>query len=261
MTGILDEILISTRESVAKRAANVPLSALLRAASEQSATRDFASALREGPISVIAEIKRRSPSKGPLDLAVEPAQRAQQYEEAGAAAISVLTDAPFFGGSLEDLRTARAAVQLPVLRKDFMLDPYQVVEARAVGADAILVIMAAVDNELAHELIRAADELGMGVLVEVHSREELERAVEVGARIVGINNRDLGDFNVDLGTTEQLAPLVPDGCVIVAESGVRTHEDVQRVAAAGAHAVLVGESLMTSNDPAAALRSLRGVVA
>jgi indole-3-glycerol phosphate synthase len=220
--------------------------------------RDFAGALRreDGTLAVIAEIKRRSPSKGPLAPDLDPATLAAAYERGGAACLSVLTDVDHFGGSAQDLAAARDAVSLPVLRKDFMIDTYQVVEARAWGADCILIIMAAVDDAAARELASAAHDLGMDVLAEVHNEAELTRALALDTRLIGINNRDLKSFVTDLTITEELSPRVPKDRVVIAESGIFTHEDVTRLARAGVGAFLVGESLMRQADVAAATRAL-----
>jgi indole-3-glycerol phosphate synthase len=209
-------------------------------------------------MSLIAEVKRRSPSKGLLAEAVDPVAQAGLYADGGASAISVLADSTYFGGSLEDLRRVRDAVSIPVLCKDFILTPYQVYEARAAGADLMLLIVAALEDAELVELSDLAVSLGMTPLVEVHDQHDLARAVAAGASLIGINNRDLSDFSVDLLTTEYLAPLVPDDATLVSESGIATREDVERVARAGARAVLVGETLMRSTDPAATIRELLG---
>lgn len=207
-------------------------------------------------MSLIGEVKRRSPSGGDLALRLEPAELARRYQHGGASAVSVLTDEGYFGGSFVDLETVRQAVGLPVLCKDFIVTAYQLYEARAHGADAVLLIAGALDDEDLLLLHGLALELGMSPLVEVHQQHELARAIAVGARLIGINNRDLTDFSVDLLVTEYLAPLVPDECTIVSESGIGTRLDVSRVAAAGATVVLVGETLVRSRDPAAAIGDL-----
>jgi indole-3-glycerol phosphate synthase len=220
--------------------------------------RGFHAALhaREAP-AVIAELKRASPSRGRIREEFDPAALARGYARAGAAALSVLTDEPFFEGALEHLARARGAVELPCLRKDFLVDPYQVEEARAWGADAVLLIVAAVSGTQGHELLAAAAAAGLDVLVEVHTAPELEWACDVGARLIGVNNRDLATFAVRLETTERLLaaarPRLPPGTVVVAESGIRSRRDVDRMTAAGAHAVLVGEAFMERADPGAAL--------
>jgi indole-3-glycerol phosphate synthase len=231
---------------------------LLRAAASAPAPRDFAAALRSGAAPrVIAEFKRASPSAGPIREGAEPAAIARAYESAGAAALSVLTDAEFFRGSLEDLRAARAAVSLPVLRKDFTLDPLQVLEGRAAGADAVLLIVAALDDATLRALLAVAADQSLAALVEVHTREELERALEAGAALVGVNNRDLRTFKTDVEVTRSLLPHA-DGRTLVSESGLSDAETVGRLAAEGVDAFLVGEALMRAPDPAEALRRLRG---
>lgn len=207
-------------------------------------------------MSLIAEVKRRSPSKGEFVSTLDPAGQAQAYQRGGAAVISVLTDNRFFGGSFEDLAAVRDAVTLPVLCKDFILSPYQVYEARARGADLLLLIVKALDDTALRELQTLARDLQMTPLVEVHDQHDLARAIAAGATLIGINNRDLADFSVDLLTTEYLAPLIPDDATIVSESGIAGRADVERVARAGARVVLVGETLMRSADPAAMIREL-----
>ncbi|MGH2448821.1 MAG: indole-3-glycerol phosphate synthase TrpC [Chloroflexota bacterium] len=208
------------------------------------------------PLSLIAEVKRLSPSAGDLAPGIDIVQRALAYQRGGASAISVLCDQRYFGGSLEDLAAIRRRVELPVLCKDFIVDPYQVWEAGAFGADLLLLIVAALnDRELRH-LHDLAQELGMVPLVEVHDQHDLARAIAMDARLIGINNRNLDDFSVDLVTTEYLAPLVPDDTMIVSESGLATPEDVRRVRSAGAQVVLIGEALMRSSDPETLIREL-----
>jgi indole-3-glycerol phosphate synthase len=219
--------------------------------------RGFADALaRPGGVNVIAEHKRRSPSKGAIREDLAPADVARAYEAAGAAAISVLTDEPFFGGCLAHLEEARSASGLPVLRKDFVVDPWQVWEARAAGADAVLLIVAALADAELRSLLAAAAHAGLHALVEVHDRPELDRALAAGARVVGVNNRDLRTLAVSLGTSLDLAPAIPDDVVAVAESGIRTGADVRRLRDAGFDAFLVGERLMSAPEPGAALRRL-----
>ena len=208
-------------------------------------------------VAVVAEIKRRSPSKGALAPDLDPSTTAKAYESGGAAALSVLTDAPYFGGSVADLQAARAVTEIPVLRKDFTIDEVQVYEARAIGADAILLIAAALpDDSVLADLHALASELGMGVLVEAHDAAEIERALEAGALVVGVNSRDLSTFAEDLGVAESLAALLPADVIAVAESAVRSAADAQRMAAAGFDAVLVGEALVRADDPAAMVRAL-----
>ncbi len=258
---VLDEILVTKRAEVARlaeRAAAIEAEALAAPASD----RDFAAALRrpDGRVAVIAEIKRKSPSKGPLAPDLDAAETAARYAAGGAAALSVLTDAPYFDGSLADLRAARAAAGLPVLRKDFTVDPLQLFEARAAGADAILLIVAALpDDALLADLQAQATELGLAALVEADDEPGLERALAAGARIVGITNRNLRDFGEDLSTGTRLAALIPADVVAVAESAIRSVDDAQAMADAGFSAVLVGEHLVRSSDPEAAVAALAAV--
>lgn len=252
---ILQEIVQHKRGEVSERERRTPLRELEARAAAAPAPRPL---LFNGRVALIAEVKRRSPSAGDLAVDVDPAARAQTYERGGAAAISVLTDQRFFGGSLEDLRAVRAAVRLPVLCKDFLLTPYQIYEARSCGADLVLLIVAAIDDRTLQALQALSRRLGMTTLVEVHDQHDLARAVAAGADLIGINNRDLTDFSVDLLTTEYLAPLVPDEATVISESGIRSRRDVERVARAGARAVLVGETLMQAPDPAATIRELVG---
>ena len=260
MADVLAEICARKREHVARSKAARPEAALRSMAAGAPAVRPFAAALErqvaQGRYGLIAEIKKASPSRGLIRADFDPASLAQAYESGGATGLSVLTDAPYFQGSDDDLRAARGACLLPVLRKDFILDPYQVVESRAIGADCILLIMAALDDGVARELAAAAWDLRLDVLVEVHDRDELDRALRLDARMIGINNRNLKTLQIDLKTTEELAPLVPPGRVIVGESGIYDPSDLDRLAAAGARCFLVGESLMRSGDVAAATRRL-----
>lgn len=224
----------------------------------QEPVRGFTDALRgSGRMGVIAEVKRRSPSKGDLRVDLDPAHLAAEYEAGGAACLSVLTDSEFFGGSPADLAAARAACRLPVLRKDFTVAPADVCDARLMGADAVLLIVAAVDQDELARLHALAVEMGLDVLVEVHDEPELERALSVDASSIGVNQRDLTSFQVDPERAVRMAPGIPDGVVRVAESGVRDAEDARRLADAGYDAVLVGESLVTSDDPAALVAALR----
>jgi indole-3-glycerol phosphate synthase len=219
--------------------------------------RDFRAALTSNPPAVISEIKKASPSKGLLSEHFDPESIARSYEEGGAAALSVLTDAKFFQGSLQDLEKARNAVSIPVLRKDFTLDEHHVYEAGSIGADAILLIAAILTTNEMRRFRELAESLGLAALVEVHNEDELRSAVDSGATILGVNNRDLHTFEVRLETSLRLAEKMPAGAVLVSESGIHSSSDVQRLKAAGYHAFLVGEHLMKSGDPAAALRSLR----
>ena len=261
MTDKLAEICATKREEVAARKAFATLDDLDRAAREAGAPRGFRYALeakaRTG-IGLIAEIKKASPSKGLIRADFRPAEHAVAYEQGGAACLSVLTDAPYFQGHEDYLMDARAACALPVLRKDFTLEPWQVAEARAIGADAILIIVAALEDAEMAEIEAAALERDMDVLVEVHDEAELERAARLRSRLIGVNNRDLRTFRTDLATTERLAPLAPEGTLLVGESGINSHADCERLAAAGVRCVLVGESLMRQDDVARATRELLG---
>ncbi|MDQ4100041.1 MAG: indole-3-glycerol phosphate synthase TrpC [Chloroflexota bacterium] len=260
---VLDRILERTASDLAVRVRATPLRELELVAATRTAVPSLRSALEGERLSVIAEVKRASPSKGTFPVQVEPASLVGEYLEGEADAISCLTDEPFFEGSLDDLNVvaalaheAKAAV--PVLRKDFIIDPYQIVEAKAHGADAILLIAAALTTARMKELYGVAESLGLEAIVEVHDAIEVERALEIGARIVGINNRDLRTLRVDLAVTEGLAPLIPSGTIVVGESGIATAADAARMARAGVQAILVGEALILQPDRAAALRQLRG---
>lgn len=246
---ILDQILEQKREEVERLRGR--RERLETAAAEAPEPRDFRAALADGPdVAVVAEFKRRSPSAGDLAPGADPAEVGRGYAEGGAAALSVLTDERWFGGALSDLSEAREASGLPVLRKDFLVDPVQLLEARAAGADAVLLIVRALEGESLQAMVRETRELGMHALVEAHGEEELERAVDAGAEIVGVNARDLASFAVDLALSERLVGRVPGGRVAVAESGIRGEADVARMAAAGADAVLVGGWLMSAGHEA-----------
>lgn len=221
--------------------------------------RSLAEALVADGLSVIAEIKRRSPSAGDIDASLDPVSLALAYEAGGAAAISVLTEPHFFGGSLDDLVDVRAAVSIPVLRKDFTRDPAQVWEARAAGADAVLLIVAALDDRDLHACLAAAHDAGVDAVVEVHTLVEVARAVAVGAGIIGVNNRDLQSFTTDLTVAETVSMAIPDGVVRIAESGVSSAEGARRMATAGYDAILVGEALVRHGDPASFVNALRGL--
>jgi len=255
----LAEILEHKRRELTLARERQPADALARRARTLAeAPRGFRRALESGERPrVIAEIKRRSPSKGEIRPDFDAVACARAYASSGAAAISVLTDARYFGGSLELLAQVRAAVSLPLLRKDFIIDAYQVDEARVHGADAVLLIAAALDPGALRGLVAHAEGLGLDALVEIHDERELEAALAAGADLIGINNRDLRTFEVDLGVTERLAGKLPEGCIGVAESGIFTPRDWERLEAAGAHAFLVGEALMRESDVGAALRRLR----
>jgi indole-3-glycerol phosphate synthase len=260
--GILDEILATKRDEVTLLHQPQTRDAIRRAAFDAPAPRDFAGALRraDGRLAVIAELKRRSPSKGALDPDLDAAETARAYAAGGAAALSVLTDGPYFDGRIEDLQAARAAVSLPALRKDFTIAEIQLLEARAVGADAVLLIVAALDDHALRDLHQAATELGLAVLVETHDDAEVERALQAGARIVGVNSRSLQTFAEDLGVAERLAALLPADVIRVAESAVRSGADAERMAAAGFDAVLVGEALVRSDDPGALCAEMASAV-
>jgi len=255
---ILDRIVEARRESIAHRKRVLPDVALKLAAEKAGPPRDFASALSREGYNVIAELKKASPSRGVMREDYEPATLAARLEGAGAAALSVLTEEEFFLGSLADLKAARKVTQIPVLRKDFIVDPWQVWEARAAGADAFLLIAAILNDEALSDLLELGRSLGMEPLVEVHTRGELGRAVAAGARIVGVNNRDLRDFNVRVETSLELIEEIPEECIAVSESGLRTHDDLVRLRRAGFDAFLIGEHLMKDADPAAPLAALIG---
>ncbi len=219
-------------------------------------TRDFRRALAAGACAIIAEVKRRSPSRGLIRADFDPVRIAGEYEKNGAAAVSVLTDATFFGGSNEDLAAVKKAISLPVLRKEFIIDPWQIHETRAIGADALLLIAAILDKSELREYRELAASLGLASLVEVHDRQELEAALDAGAEIIGINNRDLRTFITDITTSRALAPLIPAGRIVVAESGIRSRREVETLMQAGVRAFLIGETLVAAPDIGTALRGL-----
>ncbi len=262
MSDILTRILATKAVEVADAKRLRPHADVVAAARAASPVRDFAAALRAkmaaGRAAVIAEIKKASPSRGVLRASFDPPAIARSYEAGGAACLSVLTDRTYFLGAPDYLTAARAACALPVLRKDFIVDDYQVAESRALGADAILLIVAALDDARLHELADAAREFGLAVLAEVHNAAELERAVELDARVIGINNRNLRTFDVSLATTLDLLPRIPSNVLVVTESGIVAPEHVATMRARGVNAFLVGEAFMRADDPGAALATLFG---
>jgi indole-3-glycerol phosphate synthase len=253
---VLDRILEARRAEVDHRKRVLPETALKYGVKAATPLRNFSAAFERDGLNVIAELKPASPSRGVLRDPFEPAALAQAFESAGACALSVLTEGEFFCGSLKNLRDARKAVQFPVLRKDFIFDRWQVWETRANDADSFLLIVAVLDDSLLRELIALGRELGMEPLVEVHAREELDRALAAGARILGVNNRDLKTLAVRVETSFELIGHVPDDCFAVSESGLRTHDDLAKLRAAGFDAFLIGTHLMLAPDPAAALAAL-----
>jgi len=254
--GVLGDIVARTRERVRERKAAVPLEQLLASAPPATSHRAFGHALSRVSVNVIAEFKRRSPSRGTIREDLSPDELAVAYEAGGAAALSVLTDQDFFGGSALDLQRARTATLLPVLRKDFVVDPYQVWEAATLGADAVLLIVAVLSDPELRSLAETAAGAGLETLVEVHDREELERAKAASSLIIGVNNRNLKTMAVDIQTSLDLAAAIPDHVVAVAESGISTGAEVRRLRAAGFDAFLVGEHLMRAPDPGLALAAL-----
>ncbi len=260
MTDILQRILATKREEVAGRSAQLPLPELRARSADMPPARGFSRTLTarvaDRQPAVIAEIKKASPSQGVIRPRFDPPAIARSYEAAGATCLSVLTDEPYFQGADAYLQQARAACALPVLRKDFVIDPWQVYEARVLGADAVLLIAAALDDGLLRELLDLAESLGLDALIEVHDENELERALATPGPLIGINNRDLRTFAVSLDTSLRLREGVPEGRLLVAESGIRTPEDVARLRGAGIHAFLVGESFMRAPDPGAELARL-----
>jgi len=252
MTDRLRQIIAYKHDEVAALKRERTLASLEADAATASPVRNFAGRMLDvasAGNALICEMKRKSPSAGDINVERSPLEVAAAYEAGGAACLSVLTDGPSFGGSLDDLVAIRARVGIPVLRKDFLVDPIQIVEARAAGADAILIIMAAVDDVLAEELHAAADGLGLSVLLEAHDADELERALKLPSPLVGVNNRSLRTFTTDLGVTEELAALVPDSKLLISESGVKTEADIIRLRTCGARGFLIGETLMRAEDP------------
>ena len=255
---ILDDIVSKKRIDIAEEEKNIPLKELERLAEQAPQVRDFFGALASPQLSVIAEVKRASPSKGMIAEKFDYLGIAKQYENGGASAISVLTEKHYFKGDNRYLTEIKANIGLPVLRKDFMICERQVVEARAIGADAILLIAAILSDQKMKDLFKIAGIYGLHCLFEAHNSEEIKRVIDCGARIVGINNRNLVNFQTDIATFEELSGLIPDGCIAVAESGIYTCEDARRMVNAGAHAILVGESLMRSTNIACSIKELIG---
>ena len=258
MPTFLETVVERTQSALAERKRTLPASELELRLGPARRGRPFSEGLIDEGISLIAEMKRSSPSKGPIRPGASVSEVVRAYQEAGARAVSVLTEGEYFGGSLDDLVEARAACDLPLLRKDFVVDEYQLLEARAAGADAVLLIVAALKKKRLRKLMAAASDLGMDALIEVHDEDEVETAIEAGAELIGINNRDLHSLEVDLDTTFRLLADVPAGTVVVAESGITEREDVERLEEAGVDAILVGEVLMRSDDPVRAARTLLG---
>ena len=253
---ILDDIIAVKRREVAERRKAIPPAALEKTIGEMPPTRDFRNALAGGDCRIVAEVKRRSPSRGVIREDFDPVRIAVSYEQNGAAAVSVLTDETFFGGSSEDLTAVKGAVSLPVLRKEFIIDPWQIEETRAIGADALLLVAAILGESELREYRGLAASLGLASLVEVHDREELGKALSSGAEIIGINNRDLRTFMTDVATSVALAPLIPADRIVVAESGIRSRAEIEALMRAGVRGFLIGETLIAARDIGAALRGL-----
>lgn len=247
---ILDKIVASKKEEVKVKLANLNYQEMAREISKLPPTKDFQKSLTEGlGVSLIAEIKKASPSKGLLCPQFDPRQLAKAYSANGAAAVSVLTDKPFFGGRLEDLQQVRQTIDLPILRKDFLIDPIQLYESRLAGADAILLIAAILKDYQLEQMLEICEEIKLQTLVEVHTKEELQRVLTLGATVIGINNRNLHTFKTDLSTTAQLRKLIPPGITVISESGIRDKRDVDFLESIGVHGMLVGESLVTASNP------------
>jgi len=253
---MLDKIVARKKEEVEQTKKNAPLSSLKERIAQQEAPRDFALALKDTRTRLIAEVKRASPSRGVLCSDFNPVELAKKYAQGGAAAISVLTETTYFQGSIDHLTAIREKVHLPLLRKDFIFDPYQVYESRAYGADALLLIAAVLEQEQLEELLSLSHELGLRCLVETHNQDEVERAISSQAKIIGINNRDLTTFTIDINTTQRLLPLIPQGRIIVSESGITSRSDVEKLKGWGVNAVLVGEALVTTDDITAKIKEL-----
>lgn len=255
---ILDDIVKVKRREVAERKKTTPLSALEAAAEAMPPTRDFRRALAGGECAIIAEVKRRSPSRGVIREDFDPVRIAREYEKYGAAAVSVLTDETFFGGSAADLTAVKSAIRLPLLRKEFIIDPWQIHESRAIGADALLLIAAILGGNQLREYRDLAASLGLASLVEVHDRRELEAALGAGAEIIGINNRDLRTFTTDIGTSLALAPVVPTDRIVISESGFGSRKEIGILLQAGVRAFLIGEALVAAPDRRAKFEELLG---
>ena len=255
---ILDDIVEVKRREVAERKETIPLSSLEKTIEGMPPTRDFRKALTGGGCSIIAEVKRRSPSRGVIRKDFDPIRIAGAYEEHGAAAVSVLTDETFFGGSSEDLTAVKSSISLPILRKEFIIDPWQIRESRAIGADALLLIAAILQENELREFRELAVSLGLASLVEVHDRRELEKALSSGAEIIGINNRDLRTFTTDIATSLALAPLVPADRIVVSESGIRSRAEIETLMQAGIRGFLIGETLVASPEIGTTLRGFLG---
>ena len=253
---MIDRIVAQKREEVEQRKKSLPLSYLKERIALREATLDFAHTLEGTQTRLIAEIKRASPSRGTLCPDFNPVELAKKYVQGGAAAISVLTEANYFKGSIDHLAAIREEINLPLLRKDFIFDPYQVYESRAYGADALLLIVAILSQEQLEELLSLSHNLGLSCLVEVHSEGEVERALRSQAKIIGINNRDLSTFTIDINTTRRLLPLIPRGRIVVSESGIRSRKDIEKLKGWGVNAVLVGEALVTADDVVTKVREL-----
>jgi len=253
---MLDRIIAQKREEVEQRKKSLPLSHLKERIALREVTLDFAHALDDTQTRLIAEVKRASPSRGVLCPNFDPVELAKKYAQGGAAAISVLTEADYFEGSIDHLTAIREEINLPLLRKDFIFDPYQVYESRAYGADALLLIVAILSQEQLEELLSLSHNLSLKCLVEVHSQGEVERALHSQAKIIGINNRDLTTFTIDINTTRRLLPLIPWGRIVVSESGIRSRSDVEKLKGWGVNAVLVGEALVTAGDVVTKVREL-----
>ena len=255
---MLTKIIARKREEIKERKQSVSLATLKERIAQRRAPLDFAAALRGDQVRLIAEVKRASPSRGILCPDFDPVMLATGYARGGAAAISVLTEENYFGGSLDHLVAIREAVKLPLLRKDFIFDPYQVYETAACGADALLLIVAILGQEQLSELLSLSRELGLECLVEVHNQAEISRALASGARVIGINNRNLRNFEVDINTTRRLRPLLPRGQIVVSESGIRTRQDIKKLGGWGVNAVLIGEALVTAGDIPARMKDFLG---